>query len=63
MKIFGNFSSQEYEDITKFLNNNSFVKVESIVYNSNMCEFILFYSYEDENSKENDSENNLNDKK
>lgn len=61
MKIFGNFLSQKYEDITKFLNNNSFVKVESIVYN--MCEFILFYSYEDENSKENDSENNLNDKK
>lgn len=59
MKKFGCFTQESPKEITEFLNDNPFVKVESIVpydVDGYTHSYTLFYSYNDENSPEDDSD-------
>ncbi len=61
MKKFGCFTRETPKEITEFLNDNPFVKVESIVpyeLYGDTQNYTLFYSYDDGNSEEDDSDDN-----
>lgn len=59
MKKFACFTRESPKEITEFLNDNPFVKVESIVpyaLNGDTENYTLFYSYDDENPPKDDSD-------
>lgn len=58
MKKLSCFTQESTKEITEFLNDNPFVKVESIIpydVDGYTHSYTLFYSYEDENSPKDNS--------